>query len=90
MLQRVQRGEVWSALIIPELSDHTWVCQGTPPAPAFHQVLSGATPSHWDPPLVWGGGHWARGRGQLLSGQSSTTPASDKTDCHSELFTLQS
>ena len=31
MLQRVQRGEVWSALIIPELSDHTWVRQGTSP-----------------------------------------------------------
>ena len=64
MLQRVQRGEVWSALIILELSDHTWVRQGTPPpTPALHQVLSGATPSHWGPPLVWGGGHWARGQG---------------------------
>ena len=36
MLQRVQQGEVWSALIILELSDHTWVRQGTsPPSTKF-------------------------------------------------------
>ena len=61
MHQRVQRGEVWSTLIIPELSDHTWVRQGICPPP--HQVLSGATPSHGGPPLVWGDGQWARGQG---------------------------
>ena len=62
MLQRVQQGEVWSALIIPELSDHTWVCQGTPPP---HRLPPS---SFWGHPFPLGPspslGRWTLGKGE--------------------------
>lgn len=61
MLQRVQRGEVWSALIILELSDHTWVRQGTPPHPRSPPG------SFWSHPFPLGPspslGRWTLGKG---------------------------
>lgn len=50
MHQRVQRGEVWSTLIIPELSDHTWVRQGACPPTEFSlepPLPTGALPVRW-------------------------------------------
>ena len=58
MHQRVQRGEVWSTLIILELSDHTWVRQGIcPPPPSSlwsHPFPRGPSPSL---------GRWTVGKG---------------------------